>query len=546
MKKALACLLLLLLAHGLAAAEYTASNANMSLKYKDGVVSVFVKGAEAPLAVIKPTIAPDAVPDLIKHPDSGFPIFSLRAGETSITFKMEWTRACFTMSLNRGASPVTVEWNPAAVIIPDVYAEDTVLAPQDAPRAIPPFVTMMSALVDNGNAIISCLPVRATAPAILSGDLKTLTIEQNHADDYIFVFSRRPGIWHTATLPAEQNKTVPVEGWTMPFPADWMVALPVEQDFITAGDGIYTSWHALTVVKDDKGKERVTSSLPRCSMTNLAARTTWTSGFEGSFHYPAEIVNGAMVLCNPRFRPGNRFNHSLTKPVYIYALTAIKGTPDDLAMPTGYLPPWTRDEKVHFTINYGRSPATCASTNKVETIFRQEKAREKVEDIRWNLKAMQFFVEAIRSRIEGARDWANEMKVFAARAVAADAALAPDAQALNDTLAEVEKQYAEALPRIQQPPAVSKMSEQLIACALSDLDNEEKEEQAKELGRKIRTIGGGQDNLCAQMRHIGKCLRFQALNAYAKATTPNARAFWTDVYSKTEWMLQGAYGHEGR
>ena len=66
------------------------------------------------------------------------------------------------------------------------------------------------------------------------------------------------------------------------------------------------------------------------------------------------------------------------------------------------------------------------------------------------------------------------------------------------------------------------------------------------MGRAIRTIGGGQDNLAAHMRHVGKCLRYQSLIAYGKSESVEARAFWQAIYEKTEWMLQGFYGHEGR
>ena len=90
------------------------------------------------------------------------------------------------------------------------------------------------------------------------------------------------------------------------------------------------------------------------------------------------------------------------------------------------------------------------------------------------------------------------------------------------------------------------MSAEMVALATSDMDDEEKEEKAKALGRAIRTIGGGQDNLAAHMRHVGKCLRFQALTAYGDATTQEARDFWAAVYDKTAWMLQAYYGHEGR
>ncbi len=182
----------------------------------------------------------------------------------------------------------------------------------------------------------------------------------------------------------------------------------------------------------------------------------------------------------------------------------------------------------------------------MEALFRKDEAKEKVGEIRNRLAAMQFFVESIRARVENARVNAQEIAAFADREVKAVPALAPEAAALKTTLAEVERLYEKALPRIQYPPEVIKMSAEMVALATSDMDDEEKEEKAKALGRAIRTIGGGQDNLAAHMRHVGKCLRFQALTAYGDATTQEARDFWAAVYDKTAWMLQAYYGHEGR
>ena len=106
--------------------------------------------------------------------------------------------------------------------------------------------------------------------------------------------------------------------------------------------------------------------------------------------------------------------------------------------------------------------------------------------------------------------------------------------------------YKADLPRIQQPPAVEKLSAEVIALADSKIDPEELEGKAKKLGAAIRTIGGGQDNLAAYMRHTGKCIRQQAILNYSVAATAAERAFWGEVYQRAEAMLQAFYGHDGK
>ena len=34
--------------------------------------------------------------------------------------------------------------------------------------------------------------------------------------------------------------------------------------------------------------------MPRMSLLDVASRNTWTSGFESTFHYPVEIVDGKL------------------------------------------------------------------------------------------------------------------------------------------------------------------------------------------------------------------------------------------------------------
>ena len=138
------------------------------------------------------------------------------------------------------------------------------------------------------------------------------------------------------------------------------------------------------------------------------------------------------------------------------------------------------------------------------------------------------------------------MLEYAEHELKASPELADAVATLRSLLEDFDNVYQTALPTIKYPPEVQKLSAEVVAIAESDEDSEVKENKAKELGRAIRTIGGGQDNLIANMRRISKNICYKAITLYSEEKNPAVRAFWGEVYRKTEERLQGNYGHEGR
>ena len=83
MKQLVLCMLFL--AAGLFADEYVTGNKTMDLKVENGVVRVFLKGAETPILTIKPSMEGDVVADTVTHPDSNYKILSLRTATSSVS-----------------------------------------------------------------------------------------------------------------------------------------------------------------------------------------------------------------------------------------------------------------------------------------------------------------------------------------------------------------------------------------------------------------------------------------------------------------------------
>ncbi len=536
----LSCLYLSLLACA-AASETKIANAKIELRYSDGIVSIYTPGKQHPAATLRPALKGDGIRPIVVE-RRGYRILSLRGAASSIAFKLEGSNPAFTMSLNRGASPVELRWNAAAVVLPDPFAEDYILTPGTRERRLPPFLPLYIGLLGKGDATLSCLPVKAGSDAVLSADLQTLTLYQKNTEDYIFVLNSAPGAWTDTLLPSIPGKSRLVAEWSPPWPAVWQASLPVELDFIAPGDNSRSNWNIVTIAPDGN----VRDPLPRMVMTDVPTRLTWLGGFEGTFRYPAEFVDGRLQLRHPIYGIDERIRHATAEPVFVYAWRRSRETPKEVRLPADFLVPWVAARQLWRTSNFGSYPTTCSTTANIEKIFYRDESQEKSGEIANLLNSMQFFVESIRGRIENARTWKTEMEQLAAHRLERCPRLAPAVEALHRTLSEIDRLYAASAERIKTPEEVIRLSDEAVRMAASDLEPEEKENRMKQLGRSIRYIGGGQDNLAAMMRHVGKCLRHQALTEYMNADIPEIRAFWRDVHFSTERMLQGYYGHDGK
>lgn len=513
------------------------SNGKITLEYANGVVKVTSPGLKAPAAVIRVGLKPETLkPSTLVNPVRKFHMLSLRGPDGSVAFKLEGRDARFSVSHAINASPVVVEWNAAAVVVPDTFAEDEVLLPGKEARNLPPFVPLYLALQEGGDSTLACIPVKAKSPAVLSADLKTLTLSLKNNEHYVFFLNTGKGAWHQTTLPANPGEFKTVDDWQAPYKALWRAAMPLSKDFIPAGNGAWSVWNVITMTDNPKQRPR---NLPvRAAMVDRKTRNTWHGGFEGTYRYPAEFVDGKLKLMHQNFKKQIVYDTGI--PVFIYSW---QPWADPVVMPQKYLPPWVADKRLHLSTNtgYGMKATTCNVTQLFEKIFYRDEADKKVDEIAAMLKSMQCFVENIRGRIESGREWREEMLDFSAAMRKLHPELAPDADKLDAAVNEIDRQYNLNRERIKTPPEVEAMGQEVLKLAVSKLDAEEKEEQAKKLGRAIRSVGGTQDNMIARFRHVGKCVRHIAVVEYTTAKTPEAREFWKEAYRRTETLLQGYF-----
>ena len=526
---------------GLSAAEFKLGNGLVELRINGGRIALYAAKSAKPAAVFAPAFKGSPVKIFVvdRRPQRR-KIVRLSTPQSSIAIELPDKAPYIRLALNRNASPVKVTMVPGveATVVPDPFAEDAMFFPGKAIR-LPAFVPGYLMMLKDGSAL-TCLPTNARDDAEFSSDLKTLTVSQKNTEDYMFVLNAGPKAWAKTMLP-ELGKQKDVTGWKEPFPALWQASFPVGPGFVEIGDGLRCNWNIATV---DAKKKRLQNATTRFALTKIDSFYGWLGGFEGSFRYPAVIrADGTLEITHTRFRDGSRQRYDAAQPLYIYGFYPLGSS---TAAPGAQLQDWVKYRRLFRSTSFSTSPTTCSTTGTFEKIFRNEKGAEQKQEIIQMLASMQCFVEGIRARVENARVWGADMRDFAAAAVKADPSLEAAAQKLNTMIDTFEKLYEESLPRIQQPPAVEKLAAEVIALTSSTLDADEIEGKAKKLGAAIRSIGGGQDNLAAYMRHVGKCIRQQAIHNYAAAESAAERKFWGEVYQRGEAMLQAFYGHDGK
>ena len=526
---------------GLAAGEFKLGNGLVELRIDGGKIALYAAKSAKPAAVFAPAFKGSPVKIFVvdRRPQRR-KIVRLSTPQSSIAIELPDKQPYIRLALNRNASPVKVTAVPGveALVVPDPFAEDAMFFPGKAIR-LPAFVPGYLMMLKDGSTL-TCLPTNARDDAEFAGDLGSFSVSHKNTEDYIFVLNAGPKAWSKTMLP-ELGKQKNVTGWKAPFPALWQASFPVGPGFVAIGDGLRCNWNIATF---DAEKKKLRNSTPRFAFTKPDSFFGWLGGFEGSFRYPAVIKgDGTLEISHTRFRDGSRQRYDAAQPLYIYAFYPVDS---NVSAPGTHLQDWVKYRKLFRSTSFSTSPTTCSTTGSFEKIFRAEKSAEKKQEIIQMLASMQCFVEGIRGRIENARVWGAEMRQFAAAAVKAEPSLAAAAKKLNGMLDTFETLYKADLARIQQPPAVEKLSAEVIALADSKIDADELEGKAKKLGAAIRTIGGGQDNLAAYMRHTGKCIRQQSIRNYAAAASAAERKFWGEVYRRAEDMLQAFYGHDGK
>ena len=467
--------------------------------------------------------------------------FALQGKTASLAFVLYHNVPSLRISVPRNAG-YKVETETEVVVLPDRSAEDTIIEATDKARNIPGFLPFFMGLQKGGNWTLSCIPEFGRSDIKVSGDLKTWEFQPKPLEEYTFFIHSAPNIWHKLQDKLEKNIRKQIS-WKAPFSARYHFAMPLDKGFIDIDKNLYCIWSAVGMNE----KNQIINGQPRSGIIDKKSFSAWSSGYFGSFPYPVYWKkDGNIEVSYPLHR--RKMVYNMNKPIFIY--TYESGFFKKNGFPVNQLAAHVYNE--FFSSNQtgciGISPATCHMTsNVIEKIFYRSEARSKKQELISCMARMQLFIEAIRSRIDLFRNWADEAKQLCRNAIKQDPATAKELEPLIKTLQQMERIYADSLPAMKNPADAHALQMQLLADVDNEkFDDEDLEDRAKAFGRATRSIGGAQDNCCAHFRYITRRACQQALLAYMTSENKTAKKVFTEVMRSGNKTLNCYFNHEGK
>lgn len=442
-----------------------------------------------------------------------------------------------------GTESILVEAPGRYAVLPDIFAGDLVVSASDAaaPALRFPSERMLLQFLDGGNAIVECAWPSREQSARLFLENHTfvgseIACSKAKGEKVAVAVLAAPAIWREQPMaeldPVKDRKLE----WRVPFRALWRA------DFRRT-DGLIDSWKCVIRNTNDSFERfGVTSNLNK-------SRTVWTTA-RGSFAYPACIEGDACFLRKTHFEVAPDIRYDDSRAALIYPYRTLDGGPSGVF---GAVDVWCDaladsprasldDELQIMTVPRDKWPATCDVTADYEEIFDAGEEQAKKAYMVERLDAMNNFVIGIRSRMNEYLDWCQKTRAFCAQTKAEQPRLAALVDELDGYLAMFDKICQERKLAERNPAAVHALIEKVVA--LIDSNEEKKGEQAKEIGRDTRTIGGNQDDSIGEFRMVTKELRQRAGYCMVEARDDAAFEFARAMRQRTMEMLQRGFVHE--
>ena len=191
-------------------------------------------------------------------------------------------------------------------------------------------------------------------------------------------------------------------------------------------------------------------------------------------------------------------------------------------------------------------PPTCGITEEIEKIFCRNESRKEQQRIKDDLGRMNLFVVSVRERIEEYVAWQQKINVMLEEQKRLSPGLSALVAELEKDLSQIAGRYAHTKDTIKTPDCCAGLSNQIIALTAAKLTDEEKEEQCKQLGRQIRTIGGAQDTLLGVYRAVVKATRQYATVKLMTASDAKAKTMLETIRTETGLILNNVHTMEGK
>ncbi len=407
-------------------------------------------------------------------------------------------------------------------VLPDFFADDMVVDATKIPpdRAEVPSENFFMNMIPGGSSIVTTIwdKNERDVEITLSGEGEARVIRGVEAfygkDGSIWAaILEGEGVWAMTELTAENAKNVVQFDWNVPFEAKWKV------DF-TRKDLTTDSWDL---------------------KLHLRNRSMWATGI-GRYNYPAwskwadkEKTKHVAEIQAPR--------GEFIGPVLAYPIDRVENTPlksytvVDLMQhslgvgPCAYIMD-VEGQKVHSKGLY-----TCAVFDQLAPLFSSGRQKDERHFVKKTLSEGLVFVTAIRRRIEDFCKFGEEMLVYLAEQKKANPEMEEFITKMETLTKNIDKHNARG---VATPEGVGKW----IADFHPDITADIPKSSGEGLVGNIRGVGGRQDDLVALCRMEVKILRQHA--AVEMARNPKVAPVAKEIRERTQKILRGKFGHEGR
>ncbi|MDD5727967.1 MAG: hypothetical protein PHV59_05300 [Victivallales bacterium] len=479
-------------------------------------------------------------------------IYDLSGGETGeITYTLKDAFEYLEISGIRPQARITLKMQSEALVIPDHIGESIICYPSAGASEyfIPADTAYALNMLDGGNAVMAVIwgPDAELITAANSGAVSvfdSLTVRSGKDGKLWAGIISGQKIWRKVNKKLNNMKFTEID-WYPPFPARWGFALKKVKGVVPQENGQYDIWF-IPEPKDNKIGPLIQQS--GVYLTKPDIWRAWTSGV-GTFIYPCHYLRDKTFLLFPKFSPNQYITYDESFPPLIYPL-------DNDRMTKNINLPLTVVKRLLGTAVYKRLlslnspenkyPATCEITGKIEKIFYNDQAKAKAEKIKKMLGRMDKFVITVRNRLEEYIAWAGEMKKYFAEQREREPALAAMIAGFDQDMDDLKGFYDEQLERMKTPQYCQSLSEQIIKLAASGMSSEQKEDECKKIGRKIRDIGGSQDGTLGKIRQLVKAVRQKASLKLATSRNPAEKKFLQTIRSETGSIMNNRIYMEGK
>ena len=456
-------------------------------------------------------------------------------------------QALVEMQPGDGLGSLVVEAQSRYAVLPDIFGGDLLIgaAQIQADKLRFPSERVMAQLLTGGNAILACAwrsdaqELKLTVKGAGADRMITTTELQCDREKNFGVWLTilaAPGIWYQQPIAALDAVKDLKPDWKLPFRALWRA------DYQRT-DGLIDSWKCI-IKKQNNSFDGFGVSAKKKS------RTVWTST-RGTFAYPVCLDGDSVCLRNTKFEGLPEAQYAPAGNVILYPFRRISGSPENVSGVFDALTDALQntpeaaslDDLQIKRVPRDHYPATCSVTADYEKIFADKEERAKKEEILKLLDDMDQFCIGIRSRMDEYLAWAKKTHEFCAHETATKPQLGALVDELDGIIGKFDGVFNTLKLGERTPAAARAISDKVRA--LIDSNEAKKDEQANQLGRETRTIGGSQDESIGRFRTITRELRQRAGQRMMTATDDASFEFAKEMRARTLEVLQCAFGHEG-